>query len=281
MSGKKFNIIFIDLNQESLNYITDSYNKNINSVILVNNSETFMKEYKNFHETTHTFYDLVFINIGEDSINYNNISTKIKTFHPNQEIIIYNTKLPKSNDELKSGFEYFLIKQEDSNSYNFNYEDSDNKSFFIHNCVTDTTISFLKNDINTPIQHKKRQSHLCLNAYYTSIKYQLDDDIYCIISAEENLLLKTCLTFVQIEFKDEEEKKELLQSTIEEVANIVCGLAISKFESINTKSIMSEPIQLDFNTIEQLTTNAYNQTDYITTSHGEITVSIISNKGKI
>jgi hypothetical protein len=41
---------------------------------------------------------------------------------------------------------------------------------------------------------------------------------------------------------------------------------------------MSEPIKLSYDKIEQLISHAYNQTDYITTSHGEITVTIISNK---
>jgi len=276
-----YDILILDNNSLKIDFI-NQYNKmsyKIMDTVKDFSCKNIIEMYQNFFTTKKSFYDLIFINLDMNNLNYQQILHKILNINPKQEIIIYNNNVIEIfQKNIACGIDYFLEKKEDPNHFDFDFSNITNRILFIQNSLTDTAITFLKKDLYIPLTKIIKTDKLDSHKYYTTIKYESHDILYCTIAIDEQLLYKICSSFVTYEVKDEKEKEQLIHSTTSEVANIICGLAISKFQNLQSNSLMSEPIDIPLEKLYNLNNIETTLNQILSTEFGSMYISIVKLK---
>ena len=209
--------------------------------------------------TKDTVNDLSGRGIGLNSVFYelNKIQGKIEIINELNSGISFIFTVPNSL-EIK---ENSLITQSEEN--------------FILNSVIKASLNFLEKDMNIAIVSKYSEQKLVLEKHFSTIKYTYSNEIFCIISMTSEVLERIFKVFIPDEI-DQDQKNSLLLSIPDEIANIVCGLSISKFQELDEKLTMSEPILFDQQVITNLAQSNPTISNVIETIYGDFICTIIN-----
>ena len=120
----------------------------------------------------------------------------------------------------------------------------------ILNSISNTSVSFLEDDMSVDIIDKNYEKAVCVQNFYGGVKLSNDINIICIIDIEKDLLnhiLKIFLTNIR-----QEETNELRDEMSKEIANTIVGLSISKFPAPYNEMSMSPPLEINEKEIKNL-----------------------------
>lgn len=120
----------------------------------------------------------------------------------------------------------------------------------ILNSISNTSVSFLEDDMSVDIIDKNYEKAVCVQNFYGGVKLSNDINIICIIDIEKDLLnhiLKIFLPNIR-----QEETNELRDEMSKEIANTIVGLSISKFPAPYNEMSMSPPLEINEKEIKNL-----------------------------
>ena len=143
--------------------------------------------------------------------------------------------------------------------------------------IINTSKSFLQNDISIEVIETFSTKNSNINKHYSLVGFNGDIDIFCVISIDEELLERIYNVFVPCEVSNEE-KQEMIGNLPDEIVNTVAGLAIASFPKEYDNLVMSEPLSLDKNILEDYETTNMSVSKKIQTVYGSFVCTIIKMK---
>ncbi len=147
----------------------------------------------------------------------------------------------------------------------------------ILDCVIDVSKSFLENDMSLEVKNTKNFDGDCFKDNFSTVSFKGNLNLFCIVSMDANLTNNIYNIFLP-DLKSEDKTIEMLNSLLNEVVNIVAGLAISKFPVEYKDLVLSEPIAMDSSILESLKLVNSHISKEIQTVQGNLICTIINLK---
>ncbi|NOQ32063.1 MAG: response regulator [Helicobacteraceae bacterium] len=143
--------------------------------------------------------------------------------------------------------------------------------------VVDVSKLFLENDMSIKVLDTIDSENSNINKYYSLVSFNGNINVFCIVAIDEDLLEHIFNAFVTSEVSNEE-REEMIVTLPDEIVNTVAGLTISNFSKEYDSLVMSEPLTLDKNLIENFELGNLSVSKIIQTAHGDFTCTIIKMK---
>lgn len=276
----KYNIILIDNNEDLSNTIKNNCPK-INDIKNVIDIESATQEYVDYFKTNRTLVDAIMINTDGKENLFQKFIDEIYNINPKQNVIVYSNSF---SDELileilNFEISHHFLDPTNPKLFDFSMENIQNKFEYIFYSILNTTFTLLKNNYFSAVKNNTVVDESNLFEYKSIIEYINKDKekLFFEISLSDTLLETICnIILGEIE---ESEKEEVYHSIVDEMNNIICGLAIKYIDALVSELRLGQPMSKENNKQKHLTQLF---SSLVETTNGNLTCRLLTQlKGEL
>jgi hypothetical protein len=174
-----------------------------------------------------------------------------------------------------------LRQQEIKEKQIVNNINQQNSCDYILNCIIKTSESFFQNDMKIDIEEVTASNSDIHKTLTHMAAIQLEGSFnFLVILTMDKKLHDTLYDIFFTVTLNKEEKKQMLDALPDEVINTVVGLAMQNFDTQFDDLVLSEPIFIDHEMIEDYKINNNYCSKKIETAFGKFNCIVIDLKGK-